>query len=63
MRFVRNLTLQKMSNLKDIVRKLCKIKYTERDFSGGPVIKNLPANVGGMGLIPGSGGFYMLWSN
>ena len=52
-----------MSNLKDIVRKLCKIKYTERDFSGRPVIKNLPANVGGMGLIPGSGGFYMLWSN
>ena len=25
------------------------------DFSGGAVVKNLPANVGGMGLIAGSG--------
>ena len=25
------------------------------DFSDGPVIKNLPANVGDMGLIPGPG--------
>ena len=32
----------------------------EQDFSGGPVIKNLPANVGYMGLIPGMGRFHML---
>ena len=32
----------------------------EQDFSGGPVITNLPANVGYMGLIPGMGRFHML---
>ena len=26
-----------------------------RDFTGGPVIKTLPANAGGAGLIPGWG--------
>ena len=26
-------------------------------FPGGSVVKNLPENTGGMGLIPGSGGF------
>ena len=26
-----------------------------RGFSGGSLVKNLPANAGGMGLIPGSG--------
>ena len=26
-----------------------------KDFSGGSVVKNLPANAGDMGLIPGSG--------
>ena len=25
------------------------------DFPGGPVVKNLPANAGDTGLIPGSG--------
>ena len=25
------------------------------DFSGGPVIENLPSNAGAMGLIPGQG--------
>ena len=37
-------------------------KHT-RDFPGGPVDKNPPASVGDMGLIPGPGRFYMLWSN
>ena len=26
-----------------------------RDFPGGPVVKNLPSNVGDVGLIPGQG--------
>ena len=28
------------------------------DFPGGPVVKNLPANAGDMGSIPGSKGFH-----
>ena len=30
-----------------------------RDFSGGPVVKNLPAKARDMGSIPGPGRFYM----
>ena len=30
------------------------------DFPGGPVVKNLPANVENVGLIPGLGKFHML---
>ena len=28
------------------------------NFTGGPVVKNLPANAGDMGSIPGQGRFY-----
>ena len=32
-----------------------------RDFHGGPVVKILPCNAGGLGLIPGQGTrFHML---
>ena len=31
------------------------IKKQNRDFPGGPVVKNLPSNEGDMGLIPGQG--------
>ena len=34
-----------------------------RDFLGGPVAKNPPANAGDMDLIPGPGRFHMLWGN
>ena len=34
-----------------------------RDFPGGTVVKNPPANVGDMGSIPGPGRFHMLRSN
>ena len=27
----------------------------QRDFPGGPMVKTLPSNAGGMGLIPGGG--------
>ena len=30
-------------------------KYSEQDFPGGPAVKNLPANAGDRGLIPGPG--------
>ena len=30
---------------------------------GGPVVKNLPANAGDTGSIPGLGRFHMRWSN
>ena len=37
----------------------------ERDklSPSGPVVKNLPANTGDMGLIPDPGGSHMPWTN
>ena len=40
----------------------CKSKWI-LDFPGGVVDKNLPANTGDMGLIPGVGRFHMPRSN
>ena len=34
-----------------------------RDFPGGAVVKNLPANAGDTDSIPGPGGSHMLQSN
>ena len=34
-----------------------------RDFPGGPVVKNLPANSGDTGLSPGPGRFHMPWGS
>ena len=34
-----------------------------QDFPARPVVKNLPANAGGMGLIPGQGRFHTLQGN
>ena len=39
------------------------IKIADLDFLGGSVVKNLPANAGEMGLIPGLGRSHMLRSN
>ena len=36
--------------------------YT-KDFPGGPVVKNLPANAGDTGSIPGLGRFHMSQNN
>ena len=33
------------------------------DFSGGPVVKNPPANAGDTDSIPGLGRFHMPWGN
>ena len=37
--------------------------YNYLDFPGGPVVKNLPANAGDMGSIPGLGRFQVQWDN
>ena len=34
-----------------------------KDFPGGPVVKNPPANAGDTGSIPGQGRLRMPWSN
>ena len=39
------------------------IKKEYRDFPGGTVVKNPPANAGDMGSIPGPGRTHMLRSN
>ena len=39
------------------------IKKGQKDFPGGTVDKNLPANVGDRGLIPGGGKFHTPRSN
>ena len=38
-------------------------KRREWDFPGDPVVENLPANAGDMGLIPDPGGSHMAWSS
>ena len=43
----------------DVVR----IKNKSQGFPGGSVVKNLPANEGDMGSIPGLERALMLWSN
>ena len=42
---------------------LCYINEEDLDFPGGTVVKNLPANAGDTGLIPGLGRSHMPWSN
>ena len=43
--------------------KTSKIKSLFRDFPGGAVVKNLPANAGDIGSIPGPGTSHMTRSN
>ena len=38
-------------------------KIFMKDFSGGPVVKNLPVTAGDIGPIPRLGGPHMPWSN
>ena len=35
----------------------------QQGFPGSSVVKNLPANAGDTGSIPGPGRYHMLWSN
>ena len=39
------------------------IKMTMRDFPGGTVVRNPPADAGDTGLSPGPGRSHMPWSN
>ena len=39
------------------------LRVAKRDFPGGAVVKNLPANAGDMGSSPGPGRSHMLQSN
>ena len=39
------------------------LKRLYQNFPGGPVVKNLPANAGDTGLIPGWGRSHLLWSS
>ena len=39
------------------------LRVHARDFPGGAVVKNPPANTGDPGSIPGLGRSHMLWSN
>ena len=41
----------------------CFEKCITGDFPGGAVVKNLPANAGDTGSIPGPGRSHMPWSN
>ena len=43
--------------------RMATIKKTDRDFPGGVVVKNPPANAGDTGWSPGPGRSHMLWSN
>ena len=45
----------KVQSIKDKFDKLEFIKIWNWDFSGGPVVKDLPSNAGDTGLIPGWG--------
>ena len=38
-------------------------KALGRDFTGGPVVKNLPGNAGDVGFIPGFGRFHRQGDN
>ena len=40
-----------------------KLEIDYKDFPGGVVVKNLPANAGDMGSSPGLGRSHMPWSN
>ena len=43
------------SKKRDRTNRECGLKQREKDFSGDPVVRTLPANVGSAGLIPCQG--------
>ena len=48
-----------MNLLKNLGSGQSKRLISTEGFSGGPMVKNLPANAGGMGSIPGAARSYM----
>ena len=57
----KNLLYKKVNKIK--FKNSKKKKWHHRDFPGGAVVKNLPANAGDTGLSPGLGRSHMLWRN
>ena len=52
-----------MSIISQLRKNLEKNLIYERDFPGGTVVKNPPANAGDTGLSPGLGRSHVPWSN
>ena len=48
---------------KEMAHRRRPVKYFLGDFPGGPVVKNLSANAGDTGLIPGLGRSHLLQGN
>ena len=55
-------TLKMVHIKKKTLKNIKKNKIKFLDFLGGPVVKNLPANAGDKGSIPGPGRFRMCGS-
>ena len=50
-------------DLETVIQSEVSQKEKNRDFPGGTVVKNPPANAGDTGSIPGPGRSHMPWSN
>ena len=50
-------------SLKIMINEKSQINLITRDFPGGTVVKNLPANAGDTGSSPGPGRSHMPWSS
>ena len=59
----KNILMSNISMEKQFVSLKNFSKIILSDFPGGPLVKNLSANVGNNGLIPGPGRSHMPWSN
>ena len=62
---VYNLQLRRSVAFPECGTLVCKIgiKINAKDFPGGSVVENQPANAGDRGLIPGPEESHMPWSN
>ena len=63
--FFKNRKLQQLNQdeIDNLNSSIANLKIQFAGFPGGPVVKNLPANAGDTGLIPGLGQFHRLQSN
>ena len=64
----RKISLSMLKRIKNILKQKfyknrIKLETNNRDFPGGTVVKNPPANAGDTGSIPGPGRSHMPWSN
>ena len=63
--FFKNHKLQQLNQdeIDNLNSPITNLKIQFVGFPGGPVVKNLPANAGDTGLIPGLGQFHTLQGN